>query len=95
MPTVGQRIKPREITGEALIAFNLALRERFERGFARSRKGNLWRTYEGKTVSVFRKGPDDYRWSVSVGEGATEFSRSWYATEEDAIALAEKLGVPE
>ena len=64
----------------------LRAREAFESGFRRSRKGNLWRQYEGLSISVFlRRGDGWYGWSVADSEGV-RFSPGGYETEEDAMA---------
>lgn len=62
----------------------LAARDEFEKGFERSRKGNLWQEYEGRTVSVFRRTDDLYYWSIADGDGP-EYSPEGYESEEDAV----------
>jgi len=53
-------------------------------GFKRSKKGNLWREYDGLTLTVFSKG-ERYSWCIASPEGPT-FSHKRYGSEEDAIA---------
>lgn len=66
----------------------------FESGFARSRKGNLWRHFDGKTIVVFhREGDDRFAYSISDEDGPT-FSRRAYPSVAEAMkALARELGV--
>ena len=69
------------------------MREEFEAGFERSRKGNLWRHWDGKTVSVFKRRDGYFGWSIA-DEDAPRFSSRGYEDEEIAVgALAEELGV--
>jgi hypothetical protein len=65
----------------------------FEAGFRRSRKGNRWCHYEGRTICVFTRGDGYYGWSIS-GNESTQFSKGGYQTEEEALgSLGEFLGV--
>ena len=67
----------------------LEARREFEEGFKRSRKGNLWRVYNQRTISVFKHIDDCYRWSIA-DELGLRFSQVSYPTEEDAMdALTE------
>jgi hypothetical protein len=69
--------------------------EVFQCGFRRSKKGNLWRNFEGDmTLTIFRRrGDDTYGWCVADEQGP-RFSRRGFETEEAALfALAEALGV--
>ena len=60
----------------------------------RSRKGNLWRKWEGLTVTVFYR-LRRYHWSIADEEGP-RFSQGSYSGEAEAItALREALGVGE
>lgn len=60
----------------------------------RSRKGNLWREWDGLTVSIFYRNRR-YHWSIADGE-ETRFSKGMYADEQEAMdALGEVLGVGE
>jgi hypothetical protein len=61
--------------------------DHFRKGFQRSRRGNLWRTWRGLTVTVFgRRGA--FHWCIS-DEGGPRWSpwRGW-ADEEDAVRAA-------
>jgi hypothetical protein len=58
----------------------------FQSGFRRSRRGNLWRIWEGVTLTIFARG-GSYRWSIAAGEGQPpRFARVRSATEEAAMA---------
>jgi hypothetical protein len=58
----------------------------------RSQKGNLWRSWEELTVTVFRRDDDTFGWSISGGDGV-EYSETEYPSEIDAMAdLACELG---
>ena len=86
MPKVTETIVP-EV--EAL----QAAWDQFTAGFKRSKKGNLWRHYDGQTACVFGRDDGYYGWSIS-GNSATRFSKGGYRTEEEALeALGESLGV--
>jgi hypothetical protein len=65
----------------------------FEAGFKRSKKGNLWRHYDGQTACVFSRDDGYFGWSIS-GNDSQRFSRGGYQTEEEALgALGETLGI--
>ena len=69
-----------------------ALYEVFVSGFRRSKRGNLWRLYDGATVSVFSRDDGFFGWCVAGGE-EKRYSRSGYETEEEAMsALVFELG---
>lgn len=70
---------------EQLAALRTA-RAEFAAGFARSRKGNLWRTWLGPTVTVFRKSAGGYGWCVAGEGGGTRFSNAAYDLEAEAVA---------
>ncbi len=60
----------------------------------RSRKGNLYRHYEGATITIFKTDDGDYRWSIAETEGEMTWSESEYATEEIALQeLAYEIGL--
>jgi hypothetical protein len=40
-------------------------RAEFEAGFRRSRRGNLWRTWEGLTLTVFARDDGRYAWCIA------------------------------
>jgi hypothetical protein len=67
--------------------------EAFENGFRRSRRGNAWRTFRGKTVSIFRRDDDYFGWSIADSKNV-RYSHEGYEEEEEALAaLAEELNV--
>ena len=93
-------MSPAEFIQRAAIA--RALHRRLERerfafsnGFRRSRRDNLWRIWEGKTVVVFHResGRDagKYGWVVTGDDDTPAFSTQSFATEEDAIEDVMKL----
>jgi hypothetical protein len=63
----------------------LAEREAFEVGFKRSRRGNLWRNWEGMTLTVFARDDGRFGWCIVDAEGDKRFSRKAYEDEEWAI----------
>ena len=59
----------------------------------RSKRGNLWRTWEGLTLSIFRRrGVDDlYGWSIADEDGV-RYSRESFDSEDDAMtAICDEL----
>lgn len=59
----------------------------------RSKKGNLWRHFDGMTVTIYHRNDDFFGWCVA-DEYGTRFSRGGYETEIDAMdALAAELDV--
>jgi hypothetical protein len=75
------------------LAEYLARRDEFERGFRRSRKGNLWRHFEGMTLTVFGRDDGFYGWCIAGPDG-TRFSSGGFEEEADAIgSLAGELEV--
>jgi hypothetical protein len=59
--------------------------EDFLRGFGRSRKGNLWRKWDGVTLTVFLRTQGGYAWCVSGGGDSTRFSPGTFDGEGDAL----------
>lgn len=57
----------------------------FESGFHRSRRGNLWREFEGSNVTVFKSKYGAFAWCISSGDDDVEFSPENFATEREAI----------
>ena len=71
----------------------MAARADFEAGFSRSRRGNLWRLFEGKTRTVFRRRDDYFGWCIATDE-SKKFSAQGYEFEGDALAaLTDALGI--
>ena len=56
----------------------------FLAGFRRSKRGNLWRHYEGRTLTVFRRDRGGFAWCVADGE-EPRFSPLAYGTEREAL----------
>lgn len=71
----------------------LAAWAEYEAGFRRSRRGNLWRTWDGRTTTVFARSDDRYGWCIADGS-ETRYSPHGFENEDDALmALGEELGV--
>jgi hypothetical protein len=64
MPKIGEPGREQVRLREARAAW-----AEFEAGFARSRRGNLWRQWAGKTVSVFRRRDGYYGLSIADEDG--------------------------
>ena len=62
----------------------LAARDKFVAGFRRSAKGNLWRQFEGLTVTVFKR-DDCFHWCIA-GPTDKRFSEFNYEDEEEAVS---------
>jgi len=57
----------------------------------RSRRGNLWRVWEGMTLTVFARKDGFYGWCIADDKG-TRFSSAGYPTEGEALeALAAQV----
>lgn len=81
------------LTDKDLAAMVEAEHERFAAGFRRSKKGNIWRTWEGVTVTIFERAEGFFRWSIADGDGV-RYSPGAYETDGEALEmLAEELGV--
>jgi hypothetical protein len=85
MPKIGQRSRDREMR------LLLALQDDFEdrTKWRRSAKGNLWREWEDKVVTIFYRvprygNPGGYSWSISDDDDVL-YSDSAYETVEDAM----------
>jgi hypothetical protein len=61
-----------------------------------SKRGNVWREYDGRVLTIFRR-RGRYRWAIgATEEWETQFSEESYSSEAEAItALRETLGVGE
>lgn len=60
----------------------------------RSRRGNLWRTWNGLTLTVFRRRDGRFGWSWTDDDERPRFSHNGYANEVLAIdGLAWELSV--
>ncbi|MSR55050.1 MAG: hypothetical protein EXS09_17435 [Gemmataceae bacterium] len=90
MPRVGQRPRDTEAESSKRMA-----RTEFEAGFRSSRKGNYWRRWEGRTLTIFRRDDNTFSW-VIAGDDGPRFSPSKYETEVEAMSsLASELEVGE
>jgi hypothetical protein len=56
----------------------------FAAGFRRSRRGNLWREYDDAVVTVFGTDDEQFGWCIAR-DGQTQFSKSRFETEDEAI----------
>jgi hypothetical protein len=50
----------------------------------RNAKGNLWRRYQGKLLTIFKQGKW-YSWCINAGPKAVTFSPRSYRTEGEAL----------
>lgn len=57
----------------------------FDRGFRRSSKCNLWREYQGLTLSVFRRTNGRYAWCIAEQGDERKYSPTSFDSEEDAL----------
>ena len=65
-------------------------RDNFRDGFCRSRKGNLWRDFEGVTVTIFAR--DDglgYGYCIANYKGK-RYSQTPYTTEDQVMRALER-----
>jgi hypothetical protein len=60
--------------------------DEFRNGLKRSSKGNLWRTWAGVTVTVFR-GEDGFRFCIADGAGPRWSEGAWLEEDEAVRAL--------
>jgi hypothetical protein len=89
MPHVPDSILRRQREAAALAEWT-----EFENGFQRSRRGNLWRHYDGLTVTVFERREGRYGWCIVADEDEKRFSQTGYESESEAIrALGYELDV--
>jgi len=105
VPTIGKRQIPVEPPSEPEFReeawdeperdFRYEALAEFRAGFQRSKRGNLWRTWEGKTLTVFRRRGDVFAWCIATDDAARpRWAARNYHSEEDALhALAEALEV--
>ncbi|MCI0643210.1 MAG: hypothetical protein L0Y72_06540 [Gemmataceae bacterium] len=78
MPKVGQ------LNDDDDFKAAMAAREEFESGFKRSKRGNLWRYWQGKTLTIFKREDGCYGWCVSF-QGDVRFGGGY---EDEPWALA-------
>jgi len=72
-----------ELTELEYVQTLIEAEQEFYAGFKRSKKGNLWRTWQQLTVVVFKR-QDVFAWSIANDDGV-KFSTKSFSTEEDAI----------
>lgn len=85
------------VTRDTELEHVLAARAEFESSSAwrRSRKGNCWRTWEGMTLTIFKRDDGFFGWCVASADDR-RFSSGGYELEGDAMsALGSELGVGE
>jgi hypothetical protein len=56
----------------------------FASGFRKSAKGNLWRKWNGETLTIFRK-PNGFGWCIAGPEGKTRFSKQRFDRQDAAM----------
>jgi hypothetical protein len=59
--------------------------ERFRDGFKRSRKGNLWRLWDGRTITVFQRRDGRFGWCISDHAGQRWSPWQGWADEQSAL----------
>ena len=65
-------------------------RDNFRGGFRRSRKGNLWRDFEGVTVTIFERNDGlGYGYCIANYQGK-RFSQTPYSTEDAVMRAVER-----
>jgi hypothetical protein len=62
-----------------------AAMRQFEAGFTRSKAGNLWRKWDGDTVTVFKR-HGRYSWVIATADDEKQYSPETFATEADALS---------
>lgn len=73
-----------ELTGDdAFVEAALRARDGFDNGFRRSKRGNLWRNWEGKTLTIFKRDDGYFGWSIADNNGV-RFSPGGYGSEAEA-----------
>jgi hypothetical protein len=72
----------------------LQARREFAAGCRRSKRGNLWRKWQGLTVCVYKyQATGRYGWSIASPDN-TRFSAQTFDSEESALsALVTALGI--
>jgi hypothetical protein len=89
MPPLHESIRRRQREAAALAEW-----DQFETGFKRSRRGSLWRHYDGVRVTVFKYRDGRYGWCIAMEGDYERFSKTGYESETDAIrALGYELDV--
>jgi hypothetical protein len=87
MPKVSPRL-------DAAQEYRQAQWELFERDWTSSKKGNLWKLWDGKTVSIFKRTDGWWGWSYAAKNDRPRFSTGGYKTIEEAMeGLADVLAV--
>jgi hypothetical protein len=90
---VTRRIEDRDLDRREAVAF--AELRRFRAEWYRNTSGNLVRQWEGRVVTIFRRG-DGYRYSIKYTDSSVVFSPEGYRTEagaRDAVAFRLHVGM--
>jgi hypothetical protein len=75
-----------------MFAEQMARGREFVQGFQKSRRGNLWRRWNGVTLTVYQQGSGYYGFCIASEEGP-QFSARSYETEAECLdALWVALG---
>lgn len=92
MPKIGEVVRPRDLGQIFRDLVEVETVAEWANEFKESRKGNLWRSWDGMIVSVFRhKRSGRWAWSIADGDGP-RFSAGTYGSPEAAmVALWEAL----
>ena len=92
MPKIGKTKRKRRVDEAAEL--RMANWEEFSAASAwrRASRGNLWREWEGETITVFERPAGSFNWSVADEDGP-RYSREVFDDEDDAMmALCEEVG---
>lgn len=57
----------------------------FRDGFRRSRKGNLWRPWQGSTLVIFERDDGWYGWLIAHPDGEKTWAPEPCESEEEAV----------
>ncbi|MCA9078250.1 MAG: hypothetical protein KDA93_24695 [Planctomycetaceae bacterium] len=65
----------------------------FKAQFTRSRRGNIWRTWQDRCLTVFRRDDEYYSWCIaSSSDDEPEFSPKKFVTQKEALDdLAQRI----
>jgi hypothetical protein len=51
----------------------------------RTAKGNLWRPYDGLSLTIFRRADGSYSWCIATEDEGPRYSTARFETEDEAI----------
>jgi hypothetical protein len=60
-------------------------RTKFKAGFQRSNRGNLWRTWDNATLTVFKRDDGRFAWCIAGSDGQPRYSEGTYGYEAEAL----------